>query len=182
MEPIKSIGKIITRPEQRDAVHIAIAPVEAAITLKPGQHVGTDGHGRIAASQPHIGVVDPYLQAPVKAGEKCWLFLYPGSITSLRHEWVHPTLKAPTEAAKDHSERWMRAWAMEHMSEDYYGDSEGGKKSEDEAYAFAINAGHDQNIGPYGSARDHIDNEWWGHWEAITGRRGDRDSYFSCSC
>lgn len=181
MDPIKSIGKTLTAPEQRDAIHIAIAPVEAAVALKPGQHVGTDGHGRIGTTRPYIGVVDPYLRAPVKAGDKVWLFLYPGTITSLRHEWTHPDLKAPGETSKSHSEKWMRAWAMKHVSEDYYGDGEK-PVSEDAAYAFAIRVGHEHCIGPYESARDHIDNEWWGHWEAITGVQGERDTYFSCSC
>lgn len=65
------------------------------------------------------------------------------------------------------------------MGEDYYGD---GERSEDAAYAAAIAAGREHHIGPYEDARDYIDNEWWAHWEIITGERGDRDSYFSCSC
>ena len=34
------LGQIITTEEQRDAIHIAIAPVKAARILKPGQHIG----------------------------------------------------------------------------------------------------------------------------------------------
>lgn len=181
-ETLKALGKLVPDEMARDAVHVAVVPMLAAISLKPGQHVGTDGHGRISASEPHIGVVDPYLRAPLKAGDRCWLFLYPGSITSLRHEWTHPALgatAAPASGSKSASEQWMRKWAMEHVSEDYYGE---GKKSEDDALKYAIEAGRNQHIGPYESARDYIDNEWWSHWEIITGQRGDRDAYFSCGC
>lgn len=38
------------------------------------------------------------------------------------------------------------------------------------------------HIGPYEDARDYIDDTWWTHWETITGARGERGSYFSCSC
>lgn len=176
------LGSVIKQPQSRDAVHVAVVPMEAAVALKPGQHVGTDGHGRIAASEPHIGVVDPFLRGSVKAGEKCWLFLYPGSITSLRHEWTHPAIPTEAMSVKDAAEKWMRAWAMEHVSKDYYGETEGGKRSEDEAYAFAIQAGHDNHIGPYESASDHIGSEWWRNWETITGVSGDHETYFSCSC
>lgn len=31
-------------------------------------------------------------------------------------------------------------------------------------------------------AADIIDSEWWSHWESITGKKGERDAYFSCSC
>ncbi len=75
----------------------------------------------------------------------------------------------------------MLAWAVQHMSEDYYGDYDT-PLSEDTAYASAIRAGETKSIGPYEEARHHIDDEWWSHWEAITGRKGDRDAYFTCAC
>lgn len=181
MEQIQNLGKRLNGIEQRDAIHIAIAPMEAAEVLEPGQRVGTDGHGRMIASEPHIGIVDPFLRGPLKAGERGWMMLFPGTITSLRHEWAHPALGA-VATAPSNSEQWMRAWAVEHMGYDYYGESDDNKRSEEAAYASAIDAGHRVSVGPYESARDHIDNEWWAHWEAITGGRGQRGEYFSCSC
>ena len=112
------------------------------------------------------------------------MFLYPNTITSLKHNWTHPAIpdvqEDKIEELRAESEKWMRAWAMEHVSDDYYGS--GAKVSEDDAYAFAIEAGEENYIGPYESARDHIDNEWWNHWERITGKVGKRDEGFSCSC
>lgn len=177
MENLK-LGQIINAPQQRDAIHIAVAPVVAAERLNPGEHVSIGENGASLDGKP-IGIVDPYLKQAVLKGQQCWIFLYPGSITSLRHEWEHPALPLPENAARSASEKWMRAWAMDHVSEDYYGD--GDSVGEDAAYRFAIQAGHNNHIGPYESARDHIDDEWWRHWEAITGQPGSRD-YFSCSC
>lgn len=174
-----AIGKLLSADQQRDAIHIAVAPVVAARTLKPGAHVGLNDKGEADdLVQPDVGIIDPFVLAPVKKGQRVFLFLYPNTITSLRHEWTHPAFSATLDA-KSASERWMRDWAMKHMGEDYYG---GGKVSEESAYNFAIEAGHNLNIGPYESARDHIDHEWWRHWETITGCEGKQGEYFSCAC
>ena len=69
---------------------------------------------------------------------------------------------------------------MRHVSEDYYGDGE--RHSEQQAYEYAIEAGHTHRIGPYEEARNTMKDEWWTHWEIITGQKGDRDAYFSCAC
>lgn len=84
------LGQIIVGAASRDAVHMAVAPVVAWETLKPGQHVGLLAGNATPAGLPHIGIVDPFLKEPVKEGEKFWLFLYMGSIGGLRHEWTHP--------------------------------------------------------------------------------------------
>jgi hypothetical protein len=85
---------------------------------------------------------------------------------------------------KSPSEIWMRAWATEHVGYDYYGLSDDGseKRSEDEAYAYALIIGEENHVGPYEDARDYIDDTWWNHWETITGKQGEREVYFSCSC
>lgn len=175
------IGKIIAAKQERDAIHVAVAPVTAAHNLRPGEHVGFTGK-MVGRDAKHIGIVDPFLAVNVKAGQSFWLFLYPGSITSLRHDWSHPSFIGcvKEERPQSDSEKWMRAWAMRHMGEDYYGDGE--HKSEDAAFQCAIQSGHDLYVGPYESTRDHIDDEWWNHWEIITGEKGKRGEYFSCSC
>lgn len=177
------LGQIITDEQHKDAIHIAVAPVRAAEKLKAGQHVSLVGVEAWATVGDPIGVVDPFLKTDVKKGQMFWLYLYPGSIRSLRHEWTHPAFgssDAPASDPKSASEKWMRAWAVRHVSEDYYGN--GSPKSEQAAYEYAIRAGYEMHIGPYESARDYIDNEWWAHWEAITGKAGQRGEYFSCAC
>lgn len=83
------IGKPITSEQHRDAIHVAVAPVRAAHILKPGDHVGLNEKQEAVTFAKPIGIVDPFLMETVQQGNQFWLFLYPGSITSLRHEWEH---------------------------------------------------------------------------------------------
>lgn len=91
MSDIK-LGNLITNDVFRDAIHVAICPVVSDETLKPGEHVGLvkDSTERVETSNVPIGIVDPFLKAQVHPGQKCWLLLYPQTVTSLRHEWTHP--------------------------------------------------------------------------------------------
>lgn len=184
MSDTLKLGHIIEGEANRDATHVAVAPVIAGERLLPGEHVAIDADGMAInpVRSDAIGVVDPFLKSFVRPGQKFWLFLYPGTITALRHEWTHPAfaLQQAVEVPKSDSEKWMTRWAMEHMGEDYYGD--GHTHSPQEALGLAIRAGHNLSVGPYESARDHIDNDWWTHWENITGQKGERGEYFSCGC
>jgi hypothetical protein len=89
-----AIGYIINEKTEakKDAIHVPVAPVRAAGLLRPGVHVGFIGEGDLVSntSDYHIGIVDPFLINPVKQGEKFWLFLYPGAVSTLRHDWSHP--------------------------------------------------------------------------------------------
>ncbi len=90
------IGKLIEGADaRRDAIHVAVAPVEAAEELGPGRHVALRaGKAVHATGDDGIGIVDPFLRAPVLPGQRFWLFLYPNTITSLRHVWTHPAFMA----------------------------------------------------------------------------------------
>lgn len=178
----------------RDAIHLAVEPVVAGTTLRAGERIKIEyGKAELASPDEAIGIVDPFVPGIVRKGQRFWLVVLPRTITSLRHVWSHPLFPDEGAAAyhadadehyvvgsKAASEAWMRAWAVEHVSEDYYG--EGKECSPDEALAYAILAGENNHIGPYESARDYIDGEWWTHWETITGRHGNSDKYFSCGC
>lgn len=184
-DALATLGTIIDDAAGRDAIHLAVEPVIAGEQLHPGQHIRID-NGVAVANGETFGVVDPFLKGIVRAGQRFWFVIYPRQITSLRHVWEHPAFPldavvlAPTADTRPPSEAWMRRWAVEHMSDDYYGDRD--RLSDDEAYAMAISAGENNHVGPYEYARDHIDGEWWSHWEAITGKTGRRDEYFSCGC
>ncbi len=93
------LGQLITGDAARDAIHVAVAPVVAGEDLNPGDRVGihTDGKVYKECRVGYTGVVDPYLPEMVREGERFWLFLKPGSVTSLRHVWTHPafSLKVP---------------------------------------------------------------------------------------
>ena len=92
------LGQLIADGDRRrDAIHIAVAPVTAAERLTPGQHVGLVRDGDLELVGPcacAIGIVDPFLAAAVEPGQRFWLFLYPGTVTSLRHIWSHPAFTA----------------------------------------------------------------------------------------
>lgn len=197
-DALATLGTIIDPTSGRDAIHLAVEPVEAGEKLYPGQHVSLKD-GIAMGSGKLIGIVDPFLPGAVHMGQMFWLVVYPRQITSLRHVWEHPAFppsgldalpadasSAPVNLApaaplsdKTKSEAWMRMWAVRNMGTDYYGD---GMLSEGAAYDTAIEAGHRQHVGPYESAADNINDEWWDHWETITGEKGARGSYFSCSC
>lgn len=99
------VGSIITDEQHREAIHCAIAPVVAACQLKPGWHVRLNEKGHAIAGtdfRTTVGIVDPFLRLnTVEEGQTFWLFLYPGSITSLRHEWTHPAFEREEISAVD---------------------------------------------------------------------------------
>src|SRR5688500_18854715 len=82
------LGSLITDTQSRDAIHIAVAPATAAERLQPGQHVGFVVAGSTALvgsdAEPYVGIVDPFLMAPVEEGQRFWLCLYPQTVTGMR--------------------------------------------------------------------------------------------------
>lgn len=85
------LGQVIDATHKRDAIHIAVAPVEAAERLLPGQRIGVTYDGRAASRVRHIGIVDPFLTDPVELGQWFYLCLFPNTVTGLRHAWTHPS-------------------------------------------------------------------------------------------
>lgn len=103
-DTVAMLGKLVEGPVERDAVHIAVVPMVAGEMLTRGDPIGILRDGTAGYGATPIGVVDPFLPHDVAKGQTFWLFLNPGSITSLRHEWTHPAFDTP-EALKKYKEK-----------------------------------------------------------------------------
>lgn len=92
------LGRLVEGNLGRDAVHVAIVPVEAGQELWPGGHtgIGEDGlaYNALMRNVKAVGIVDPFLATSVDKGQRFYLCLFPGTITSLRHVWSHPAFDA----------------------------------------------------------------------------------------
>lgn len=183
MEPITTIGAILVTEQQRDAIHIAILPIVAGERLSPGEHVGLLEDGSFGQSDKPLGIIDPFLTVKPKKGDSCWLFLYPNTITSLRHEWMHPALNSPQPGRISHDDHVTksRTWISEHaavlgLTADVL--MENAKTWLD----------YDDHIVQQGSERwrDNFNpTEFWHHYEVVTGAVVDdnkKQSFYCCSC
>lgn len=114
METVE-LGQIIEGDANRDAIHVAIAPVIAGESLRPGQGIAFESGSteRVRAYGTTIGIVDPFLRESVKEGQRFFMVLYPGTITSLRHEWTHPAFPQSKveNDERSRSERWLMVYA-----------------------------------------------------------------------
>lgn len=167
------LGPLIT---QRDAIHIAIAPVKADETLNPGEHITIeDGKARRPGPFQHpVGIVDPFLNVRVLKGQRFYVVLYPGSITGLRHEWTHPAFEPQLpKVPVNESERWLREFA-ERLEMDYDDLLRRARDCQDGSSFFA---GGDPEQGLCNDNRalliEHL---------AAVGVTMPEDTYFSCSC
>jgi hypothetical protein len=198
MDKLK-IGQLINEPQERDAIHVATIPVVAGHKMYPGEHVGISG-GVASTSQNRcklIGVVDPFLpNKPLKEGDKFWLFLYPGSITSLRHHWTHPEIeKMDKEVAqkikieeqhkqdtnRNNSVEWLKNYAIRHVYSEW--------DDRDAAYERLIAQVEGGDLTFFGrdchGLHDVPDSdELFRHLSVVLDRTITEDefSYFSCSC
>lgn len=164
------IGNLIEGPAERDAIHIAIAPVVAGEELEPGTHVGFDENGlAVTFKSKSIGVVDPFLKYPVEKGQKFWLFLYPKTVTNLRHDWSHPAFKnEPTSGSI--SMGWLQHFAELHQMT--YNDLMAAveKYVSDGCSVAVIEDDFKQWETP---------DEFWVHYKAVTGKDGE-GNFFGC--
>lgn len=182
MEDI-GIGRLITEPRKRDAVHIACIPATAKHELQPGEHVAVDGGWAFESREP-LGVVDPFLKAPVQAGDKCWVMLYPGTIQSLRHEWTHPALDGSPEQMA--ARAWIEAFATRH--DEAYNAIMAAAANWVEHGDWYLGAGIDDGDGDkyYGKFEgESVPAEFWRHYQIATGAivpEEKQDNFFTCSC
>lgn len=186
------IGKPITGEQYRDAIHVPVMPIVLGKGMEPGTRVYIRDGKAYPSHGFAVGVIDPFLDGYECEGVQVWLFLFPGSIKSLRHDWTHATIDAPTKKTptKEESEAWLREFVktadcpnfddlitaatgrtLSNVSEEFYAEA----YTNDGEYLYF--AGRD--------AHGEIPPEFWDHVENYTGIKicqGNRAAYFSCSC
>jgi hypothetical protein len=195
-DALDTLGTIISPEEKRDAIHLAVFPAVAAVELTAGEHVGFDEDGKATlvpmGSDRAVGIVDPFLEAPVWKGQRFWLVVYPRQISSLRHVWEHPAFPATVEpvglqASKDAAEKWLR----EHIQHwDAPSDFDAvveacttgaSSRNGDEYYSMRVESEYFYVGGE--DASGTITPEFWDKMETFTGQRMTaRPEFFSCSC
>lgn len=191
-DTLRSLGKIIDGSAQRDAVHIAVAPVVADEVLQPGQGIAfvANNSDRVRRFWTTIGIVDPFLTDSVQPGQRFFMFLHPGSITSLRHDWTHPAFsqegRIHIPAGVSQEERRLREIAAaigigyeEMMSgADEWVETSIGSKWGGE---YLVQHGSENWRDDF---RAYVD-EFWRLYEVVRGKTvptEHKESFFSCSC
>jgi hypothetical protein len=187
VDKVPKLGQLITDEQHRDAVHIAVAPVVAGMDMSPGEHIGFVGDAyTVGTNARHIGIVDPFLKMAVLAGESFYMFLYPNTITSLKHNWTHPAFEEedrlksmePTFFKLQGSveaERWIADFA-DNIGSNYSELMEG-------AEDYLKNGDYLVRGGTFEGYS--IPDEFWDKFELIKRKRveeDDRGSFLSCSC
>lgn len=197
-DALDTLGTIIGPDEGRDAIHVAVFPVQAAENLRPGDHVSLNGNGQAEWEAPAdvtaVGIVDPFIVGKVSKGDWFWLLVYPRQITSLRHVWEHPSFPASQETVapvgitasmeaeqrrKDASEQWLRAWIESADCPDF-DTTIHTMMAQRNGVSWENNYVHFDGRDAHGE----IPAEAWLHLGIFmdVDLSGDRPSYFSCSC
>ena len=184
------LGKVLIGKHYRDAVHIAITPVIAVESLRKGEIIGFVQADTIHVghSKNPIGIVDPFLTNPVRKGDQFWMFLFPNTITSLRHDWTHPAFPDPivmdeqmAQIVNEHtkkvneSDTWMAEYA------DCLDISP--KALIQATIDFLEGSNYLSDGGKFQS--ESLPDGFWEHFQNITGRHvpeSSRHDFFSCSC
>lgn len=186
----------------RDAIHVAIMPVivgescfltaGSRFRLKPGTSdvaLNADYNGRSKDTGSHsdaVGVIDPFLPPHnhLKQGDVVYGFLFPQSITGMRHHWKHPLIDEPApgvekldEPTEDH-EAWLRSFASSYNM-DYDEMIEAAQTGD-----YILARGHDLH-----GESDLADGElynFWRHIEGLTKREFDEkhrsEVTWTCTC
>lgn len=176
-ESIDYIGKTLPDGIGRDAIHIAVYPMVANRDMSPGTNVND------------LGIVDPFLDRPVKAGERFFLFLKPQTIKSLRHVWTHPDIpnEQPNDTANianvEESRQWLANFA------DRLGQFTVDELIETTRFFVEKRSRYDSSTICMGGDIDcyemETDDEFWRHYEIATGtkvNRKDVPNGFRCAC
>jgi hypothetical protein len=186
-----SLGVIVDETAERDAIHIAVAPVVASQILAAGDHIGllpgsVDEAAGAAPTITPIGIVDPFLKQNVEVGQRFYMWLYPQTVTGMRHHWSHPAFEAqPATDAKAESRSWIEAFAVEldqtynrlMEAAEYWLDGERDGVNWNDNYTY-------DNSERYKRVDYAKWPVFWKHYEIVTGVavKNHGATFFTCSC
>ena len=174
MSEIK-LGQLIDPREvvERDAIHIAVAPVVATEEMTPGDSIGLveDSLTHVERRVTGIGIVDPFLRGRVFKGDQFFMFLYPNTVTGMRHHWSHPAFVEIPPAEKrvelQKSVDWLRQFAEE-IGLTYNEVIEAGATYVKDGTSF-LQDGSSTAQEAFNNDRTRV--EFWRHFELVTGLR-----------
>ena len=193
-DTMEMVGNLLGPEAARDAIHVAVEPATAAGLLEPGAPVKlvTGPGGEVVAEAAEagdaIGIVDPFLREMVFKGARFFIFLFPRTITSLRHVWTHPAFEAageatpegptaaPARAGKIETLKWLRDYAkrIDVKFEELVRRA-----------AAYVDGGDGMEVATW-VAWDTPDLDlFWGHIEALTGKKVRDEAkpwFFVCEC
>jgi hypothetical protein len=188
------LGKKNPPRMERDAIHIAVVQMVCGEDyMSAGDHVfimpGTTdtimSKDKCYGDHGQIGVIDPFItEFGMKKGDRVWVFLYPNTVTGLRHEWSHPAFAEAERLAGPNvseSELWLRKFAAE-WGFDYENMLDVGINPES-GWGYITAQGVDlHSVGELGEDHDLF----WHHLEIMTGKKYDEFHRgkvgWSCSC
>lgn len=189
------LGQLAPPDAGRDAIHVAVVPCVAGQHLGRGWTVSIDKEGKAwaASMDDYVGVVDPFkgdndhTGYPVRAGERFWLLLKPGTVSNLRHSWAHPLFpnreeerpEAATPTALLISKAWLDAWCQSHGTDLEYliANIQTGH------VCFGITSWHGGMVYNDQTEEYELPEEFWQHYVTYTGKaRPSGALTFRCAC
>jgi hypothetical protein len=204
-DTLKKLGKIHKTDQGRDAVHVAIISMQAkhGFRYHAGLAVDNQGNQVLATDESAVGIIDPFLFDGEYVDQGGWFYVYlkPGTISSLKHVWTHPAFPDPEEvvavkdlpvsipvitdliaAAKKRVEDWVDGADIPCSYDEFIQVLTTGKSGDVENYRYftcnnwAITCyGHDAYANIPSNILDDV--------ELIIGHRlTNRPEMFSCSC
>jgi len=134
---------------------------------------------RALDGEDSIGIADPFLKmGDIKKSDKFWMFLHPGTITSLRHEWIHPEIDKEQKFSSE-SEQWLMEFASKWNMR--YDEMLAGAQEEG-GYTVA----RDLDLHSAGELDPGDEQLFWHHAEIVLGQKFSdehkREFQWSCSC
>ena len=180
-DTLASMGRIHKTDLGRDAVHVAVLSCTATNRMPPGAKVVVSHGNYVRTALTHetaVGVIDPFIKTrAIEPGWRVWVFLYPNTITGLKHQWSHPVID--NLQPPDLSMKWIEKFASA-ISQSY-------PALMDAAQRYGQNGDWtSDNNENYKNVDYHVWAVFWRHFSIVTGEELrpnlSNSCPYTCSC